>query len=257
MNIDVPRNPYVGARPFGIREKEFFFGREREALDLLSLVISERLVVYYAQSGAGKSSLINTRLIPGLIEQNEYKVLPVGRLLGELNPGSETNNIYLYNLMTSLIKQKVDETLVSKLTLSEFLTGLDYDDQHGYFYNENLSQEFVESEDDDLTWKYVLIIDQFEELFTTHQEQWQKREDFFRQLAQAMEDFPNLWVVLVMREDYVASLDPYAHFVPGKFRGRYYMQRLGHQRPWKQCKDLPQSRTVHLPMGLQKSLSMT
>ena len=34
--------------------------------DLLARVISRRVVVYYAQSGAGKSSLINARLLPGL-----------------------------------------------------------------------------------------------------------------------------------------------------------------------------------------------
>jgi WD40 repeat protein len=227
MNNAMQANPYVGARTFETKEKDFFFGREREALDLLSLVISERLVLFYAQSGAGKSSLINTRLIPGLIEQEEYKVLPVGRLLGESNQGNESNNIYTYNLITSLIKQKLNETLVSKLTLPEFLAGLDHDDKVGYFYNETLSQQSSES-DDDSAWKYVLIIDQFEELFTTHQEEWSKREDFFKQLARAMDDFPNLWIVLVLREDYIAMLDPYAHLVPGRFRGRYYMQRLGH-----------------------------
>ena len=58
-------NPYVGPRTFTRQERDRFFGREREANDLFSLVVSERLVLFYAQSGAGKSSLINTRLIPG------------------------------------------------------------------------------------------------------------------------------------------------------------------------------------------------
>jgi len=58
--------PYIGPRPFRAEEHEYFFGREREARDLISLVIAERLTLFYAQSGAGKSSLINTRLLPGL-----------------------------------------------------------------------------------------------------------------------------------------------------------------------------------------------
>jgi hypothetical protein len=226
MNQVIEANPYVGTRPFETKDKDFFFGRER-GIGLLSLVISARLVLFYAQSGAGKSSLINTRLIPGLIGREEYKVLPVGRLLGEFNQIAEANNIYTYNLITSLLKQKLNETLVSKLTLSQFLAGLDYDDDQGYFYNESLPEQSIESEDE-RGWKVVLIIDQFEELFTTHQEQWRKREDFFKQLTQAIEDFPNLWIVLVMREDYVAALDSYAYLVPGNFRSRYYMQRLGH-----------------------------
>ena len=56
------RNPYVGPTAFKEEDREYFFGREREARDLLARVLSQRLVVFYAQSGAGKSSLINTRL---------------------------------------------------------------------------------------------------------------------------------------------------------------------------------------------------
>ncbi len=35
-----------------------------------------------------------------------------------------------------------------------------------------------------------------------------------------------LWVVLTLREDYVAALDPYARLLPGRLRSRYYMQRM-------------------------------
>ena len=59
-------NPYVGPRSFERKERALFFGREREARDLLALAISKRLVLFYAPSGAGKSSLINARLIPSL-----------------------------------------------------------------------------------------------------------------------------------------------------------------------------------------------
>ena len=59
-------NPYVGPRTFRREQSHLFFGREREARDLLARVVSERLLLFYAQSGAGKSSLINARLIPGL-----------------------------------------------------------------------------------------------------------------------------------------------------------------------------------------------
>ncbi|MCB0154013.1 MAG: hypothetical protein KDF65_04385, partial [Anaerolineae bacterium] len=76
---------------------------------------------------------------------------------------------------------------------------------------------------------YVLIIDQFEEIVTTHPDRWQEREGFFRQLAQAMADDPMLWVVLTLREDYIAPLDPYTHLLPGKLRARFYMQRMDHE----------------------------
>jgi hypothetical protein len=72
--------------------------------------------------------------------------------------------------------------------------------------------------------RHVLIIDQFEEIFSTHPESWSKRGNYFEQLAQAMESTRYLWVILVMREDYIAALDPYAPLMPGGLRTRYYMQ---------------------------------
>ena len=74
---------------------------------------------------------------------------------------------------------------------------------------------------------FVLIVDQFEEIVTTHAERWQEREAFFRQLDQAMAGDPNLWVVLTLREDYVAALDPYAPLVADRLRARFYMERMG------------------------------
>lgn len=219
-------NPYVGPRTFQKKEGHLFFGRDREARDLLSLVNSEKLVLFYAQSGAGKSSLINTRLIHNL-EAKTYEVLRVGRVGGEDSPGVHSENIFVFNLLRSLTQRDVQPEILAKLHLGEFLAGLGRkknEEEYEYFYNAALSgnQEKVSK-------RRVLIIDQFEEIFSTHPEAWNKREDFFEQMAQAMESNPYLWVVLVMREDYIAALDPYAHMMPGGLRVRYYMQRLGRE----------------------------
>ena len=72
--------PYVGPRPFERDDQALFFGRESEASDLLSLVMAHQDVLFYAQSGAGKTSLLNARLIP-MLEQKGFEVLPVARLV--------------------------------------------------------------------------------------------------------------------------------------------------------------------------------
>ena len=110
MADDLPAgaNPYVGPRTFTREDRERFFGREREARELLSLVISQRLVLFYAQSGAGKSSLINTRLAPQLGEAG-FVVLPVARVGGELPAGvAAADNVFLFNLMLSLDQSQRD-----------------------------------------------------------------------------------------------------------------------------------------------------
>ena len=222
-------NPYVGPRTFRREEADRFFGREREARDLLALVISQRLVLYYAQSGAGKSSLVNTCLIPNL-EENGFAVLPVGRVGGELPVGvDEVANIYVFNLMLSLDRTVRDPNSLAKVSLSDFLDRLVSDDGVHYFYDAQLARTSgaVPIGAEEQGRDYVLIVDQFEELITTHPARWRERESFFQQVDAAMAADSHLWVVMVLREDYLAALDPYAHLVTDKLRARFYMQRMG------------------------------
>ena len=221
-----PDNPYVGPRSFRREEASRFFGRESEARDLLSLVISEQLVLFYAQSGAGKSSLINTSLIPSL-EEKGFEVLPVGRVSSAVMNTDQVDNLYIFNLLLSLDQSKRDPHRFSHIPLTDFLNNLArrgeqfiYDDR-----SNELSPGLESSAGLEISPR-ALVIDQFEEIITTHPEAWQKREAFFRQLADAMEADPYLWVILVMREDFVAALDPYAHLLPGQLRARYYMRRM-------------------------------
>ena len=117
-------NPYVGPRTFGYEQRNLFFGREHEARDLLARVLSERLLLFYAQSGAGKSSLLHTRLIPQLQEEKGFVVLPVGRVGGELPAGvAQVDNIYAFNLMASIDKGG-DPARLAHVSLSDFLARL-------------------------------------------------------------------------------------------------------------------------------------
>src|SRR5215510_9386729 len=103
-------NPYVGPRAFTFAERNRFFGREREARELLSRVIAERLVLFYAQSGAGKTSLINTRLIPQLKDKSVgYTVLPVSRVSGDVPQSvQDAANIFIFNLLLHLDQSNGD-----------------------------------------------------------------------------------------------------------------------------------------------------
>ncbi|MBI1880636.1 MAG: hypothetical protein HYR94_20870 [Chloroflexi bacterium] len=152
-------------------------------------------------------------------------VLPTGRVSGDLPPGvSHVNNIFAFNLMVSLARGQDDPNRFAEVSLSHFLARLTSDDGHSYYYDAQAAPVTVNPAE---AAAYVLIIDQFEEIITTHPEHWPERADFFRQLDQAMADDPLLRVVLTLREDYVAALDPYSAQLAGKLRARYYMQRMG------------------------------
>jgi len=70
-------NPYVGPRAFQYGER--IYGRTREVLDLLDLVIAERITLLHSPSGAGKTSLVQAGLIPRL-EGEGFRVLPPTRV---------------------------------------------------------------------------------------------------------------------------------------------------------------------------------
>jgi Tol biopolymer transport system component len=226
-------NPYVGPRTFSYEQRHLFFGREREARDLLARVLSERLLLFYAQSGAGKSSLLYTRLIPQLQEEKGFVVLPVGRVGGELpSEVEQVDNIYVFNLMLS-IDAGNDPARLAHVTLSDFLARLARrtvtdaagQERKDWVYDASLAPAPAAAGAS--TRRYALIIDQFEEIITAHPGLWREREEFFRQLDAAMQADPSLWVVLTLREDYVASLDPYASLMADRLRARFYMERMG------------------------------
>jgi hypothetical protein len=115
-------NPFVGPRTFTRAERHQYFGRDREARDLLSLVIAERQVLFYAMSGAGKSSLINTRLLPQLTEEEGFATFPVGRVSGELPEGVENvDNIFTFNLILSLECSQANPQRYTRMTLPDYL----------------------------------------------------------------------------------------------------------------------------------------
>src|SRR6188472_360112 len=74
-------SPYVGPRPFKREpeEQKLFFGRKYESEKIISLIYSHKLVLIYAQSGAGKTSIFNASIVPAL-EQRGLQVLPLGRI---------------------------------------------------------------------------------------------------------------------------------------------------------------------------------
>ena len=186
---------------------------------LLALVARERLVLFYAQSGAGKSSLLRASLIPGLRALG-FDVLPIGRVTGAAPAAAEPGvaNVFVYDLIRSLNEGLPDRDRAAagtlmKATLAQFLGGEAADDP-------DAASRLAPT---------VLLVDQFEEIVTGHPERWEDRAGFFEQLRDALERLPRLWVVLTLREDYVAPLEPYAELLPNRLRGRYYMQRMGQE----------------------------
>jgi hypothetical protein len=208
-------SPFVGPRPFEKEDSDKFFGRTRETEELLSLIIAHRAVLVYAQSGAGKSSLLRAGVIKRL-EDQQYQVLRSARVHGLLPndvPPESVQNIFVYHALQYWAAALPNGQSIkdhAKTTLSEFLKPLVAAPAAG----------------EDSSPPLIAILDQFEEFFTTNQYRWQERRPFFDQLAQALHDLPTMKVVFVMREEYIAQLEPFADLLPEKLRPRMHLERL-------------------------------
>lgn len=66
--------PWLGFKPYGEEDAPFFNGRSKAIKDLLDIVESKTITVCYAESGTGKTSLINAGIVPNL---REKRFLPI------------------------------------------------------------------------------------------------------------------------------------------------------------------------------------
>lgn len=61
--------PYVGLRPFEARDRDYFFGREREIGTVVNHLFGARVTVLYGASGVGKSSVLMAGVMPALARE--------------------------------------------------------------------------------------------------------------------------------------------------------------------------------------------
>jgi hypothetical protein len=205
-----PIDPYVGPQPFRRTDSERFFGREESTDELFSLILSSRVVILYAQSGVGKSSLVNAGLCP-VLERNDFDILPVARVQGWLPAGKtalQLGNPYAYFTMASWGEQVADAT--AEGILSATLARLPRaNDRYG-----------------DPIYR-ILIFDQFEELFTSFPACWPQRSRFAAELARCIADDERLRILFVVREDHLADVLSLTEVFPPSLRSSMRLSLLG------------------------------
>ena len=139
---------YPGAQPF--RDDEFsrrmFFGREPASVALTDQILANRLVIVYAKSGLGKTSLLNAGVAPRLRDAGN---LPLFVRVNDIE-GGPLHSVF-EGVRAEAERQQVEYVPGDSSSLWSFF-------------------KTVEFWRGDLLLTPVLIIDQFEELFTLQSE---------------------------------------------------------------------------------------
>jgi hypothetical protein len=206
-DISVRADPYVGPRPFEAGDRHLFFGRDREAYEISSLVVANKFFMLYAASGAGKTSLINAGVLP--LVADELEVLPIARFQASYpETVADVSNLYTQAVLSWWAEPDALSQL-TRTTLSEYLASRPRRIGPG-----------------DLPMPRLLVFDQFEELFTTQPQRWPDRRVFLEQLADASRSHADVRILVVIREDFLSHLLDYADAFYGGMKDRYFLEPL-------------------------------
>lgn len=161
---------YPGVKPFSQEESRVFFGRSDDIEQLSRYLRLENLVVLHGKSGLGKTSMINAGMMPllesganeGKTAEDDIQYAPLPIRFKSYNPKAKR---YLFDVFSENIPRKenfIDTLPVKTLNVWQVLKSRQMAD------GGNAKQG------------YLLILDQFEELFTYPEKEV---DDFGRQLA--------------------------------------------------------------------------
>jgi serine/threonine protein kinase/class 3 adenylate cyclase len=174
------RNPYKGLRPFYEADADDFFGRRELIGELLEKTASRRLTALVGPSGSGKSSVVRAGLVPrlragGLPGSDDW-------FIADMYPGS----FPFEEMESALLKIAVREPTA---VLDQLAT-----DERGLM---RVSKQILPDDDSQL----LLLVDQFEELFTLVDEE-ETRRLFLDCLVTAVGDpRSRIRVILTLRAD--------------------------------------------------------
>ena len=180
--------PYRGLAAFKEQDAPYFYGRETVTQQLVAAVKTKNLVAVVGASGSGKSSVVFAGLIPQLKrnKSNSWQIVsfrpgnhPLESLAIALAQGMNNGNRLQELELEVELKRDVYDGLRLR-TLSNFL--------------ESLISVSPKS-------RFVLIADQFEELYTLCHDT-EERRIFLDNLLDAVSVVPGFTLVLTLRADF-------------------------------------------------------
>lgn len=227
-------NPWLGLASYTEQDCTRFFGRDREIAEVRRLIEREALTVVFGRSGLGKTSLLRAGVIPQLRESLYFPVALRLDYSGQgLSPVQQLKALAREAAQAAGIQLENDNRDDPDATLWEFFH----------------TAEFWSPRNDQLT--PVLLIDQFEEVFTIGRNV-RVAGEFLEELGDLIENrIPrtvqenversgqplsidagsrNYKVVLSLREDFVSKLDSLRSGMPSIMRNRFGLDPLSGER---------------------------
>ncbi|KPK83400.1 MAG: hypothetical protein AMS27_13015 [Bacteroides sp. SM23_62_1] len=171
---------------YTIEDKNIFFGRDNETEEIFRKLYSGKLVLVYGKSGTGKSSIVNCGLISKIPQED---IFTLNIRCGKRAYDNFVSGIKKYS------KAKLDNTV-------EILEDIFYEHSK----------------------PIALIFDQFEEIFILSDNE--EREKLAADLNEILKSRLKINIILVIREEFFASLTEFEPFIPGLYENRIRIERM-------------------------------
>jgi len=230
---------YPGVKPFAENEKHIFFGRDTDTDKLFKRIMIDKLTLLYAKSGLGKSSLLNAGVIPRIKTETDY--VPVFIRFGAKTAESLAP---IANCLHRLPQTTADNTLINKLAANRETLWL--------------RLKKLQTDAQTANTAFLLVFDQFEELFTytreqildfkmqlaellyakipadirkTITEQLKENEHFFTDTQlELLYKQPEVKVIFSIRSDRMSLLNQLNDYLPDILKNYYELQALDRKR---------------------------
>ncbi len=184
----IKTSPYQGLKRFNLQDRDRFFGRDQLIARLFEAVNRSNLSLVLGASGSGKSSVVRAGLIPQL-----KKSLESSKFYDFIFTPNDDPFESLYRCLLSEEKDynfKKSEVKIARKaeadTLTEVISTLKKEDE-----------------------RWMIFVDQFEELFTSCQD-LDRRNNFIASLVRVANSKDNsVKIILAMRADFLEQLSSY------------------------------------------------
>lgn len=221
---------WLGLAAYEETDAPIFYGRENEITELSGDIFHNTQTIIYGPSGTGKTSILRAGIFTKARENGFFPVyIRLNHDSEEAYARQVIREVYAQAAKDRVdVEKRIDYITPECLSLWEFF-------HCNIFWNAG-----------DFPVIPLVVIDQFEEIFTLAKER-QKVENFFGQLADLCDDrvpayirdylsesgqrvrYPeklNFRCVFALREDFLARLEEYATRIPALKRNRYSLQAI-------------------------------
>lgn len=202
------KNPYIGLRPFTGSESDLFFGRDQHIKAVSDKLLIEQFVILTGESGTGKSSVVNSGVIPSVMSRGGWKLIR-----------AEISDSFLENLLQEV-------TRITENDAIEIDTDLENESRRQRILT-YLKKSYKKERSN-----YLIYIEQFEQLFLNFGVMGKERTEkmrlgFLSVIVDLIKqrDFP-VYVIMTMDSSLMDDAARYTEFGELMEKGNYELPPL-------------------------------